>query len=74
MGTICSLRSAASRFLGLEMMLTSPLDTFLDQQHQVLGIACHATDSYSFSLFSKGITGCLGVKSKPAIPLFFQHV
>jgi hypothetical protein len=71
MGTIRSLCSAASQFLGWKMLLTSPLDTFLDQKHQVLGIACHATDSYSFSLFSKVMTWCLGVESKPAIPLLF---
>ena len=74
MGTICSLCSAASQFLGWEMMLTSPLDTFLDQQHRVLGIVCRATDSYSFSLFSTGMTGCLEVESKPATPLLFRHV
>ena len=74
MGTTCSFCSAASQFLGWGMSLISPLDTFLDQQHKVFDISCHATDSYSFSLSSKGMTRHLGADSKPATPLLFQHV
>lgn len=72
--TVRSLRSAASQFLGWEMMVSSPLSTFIDQQQRVLHQPCRATDSYSFTLFTKGISGRLGTDSQPATALLFRHV
>ena len=68
------LRSAASQFLGWEMMVRHPTSTVLDQQHRVLQQPCRATDCYSFSLFSKGLSSRLGTDSTPAVPLLFRHV
>ena len=73
-GTIRHLRSAASQFLGWEMMLESPLSTLLDQQQRVLLQPCRPTDSYSFSLFTKGFSSRLGTESNPSSPLLFRHV
>jgi hypothetical protein len=42
MATIRQLRSAASQYLGWEMMLANPSATILDPQNQVLGRACLA--------------------------------
>lgn len=74
MATVRHLRSAASQFLGWEMMVRNPLNTFLDQQQRVLHQGCRATDNYSYSLFSKGMTGRLGSESIPSAPLLFRHV
>jgi hypothetical protein len=72
--TVRSLRSAASQFLGWEMMMSSPLSTFIDQQQCVLHQPRRATDSYSYTLFTKGISGRLGTDSQPATALLFRHV
>lgn len=74
MATVRHLRSAASQFLGWEMMVQNPLSTFLDQQQRVLTQGCRATDNYSYTLFSKGMTGRLGTESNPSAPLLFRHV
>jgi hypothetical protein len=74
MATIRQLRSAASQYLGWEMMLANPSATILDPQNQVLGISCRPTDAYSFTLFTKGMSGRLGTESQPATPLLFRHV
>jgi hypothetical protein len=74
MATVRHLRSAASQFLGWEMMVRNPLNTFLDQHQRVLNQGCRATDNYSYSLFSKGMTGRLGSESIPSAPLLFRHV
>ena len=73
-GTVRQLRSAASQFLGWEMMILAQLSTYIDQQQRVLSQPCRATDSYSFSLFTKGLSGWLGTDSRPATALLFQHV
>ena len=72
--SIRSLRSAASQFLGWEMLVRNPGWTFLDQQQRVLQLPCRATDNYSFRLFAKGMTGRLGTKSNPTTALLFRHV
>lgn len=72
--TVRQLRSAASQFLGWEMLIRNPGSTFLDQQQRVLELPCRATDCYSFNLFSKGMSGRLGNESSPASPLLFRHV
>ena len=74
LGTVRQLRSAASQFLGWEMMISAPLTTYIDQQQRVLSQPCRATDNYSFSLFSKGMSGRLGTDSQPATALLFRHV
>lgn len=74
MNTVRQLRSAASQLLGWEMMIRQPLNTFLDQQQRVLQQGCRATDNYSYSLFSKGMSGRLGTESIPSAPLLFRHV
>jgi hypothetical protein len=56
------------------MMVQNPLSTFLDQQQRVLTQGCRATDNYSYTLFSKGMTGRLGTESNPSAPLLFRHV
>ena len=72
--TVRQLRSAASQFLGWEMMISAPLSTYIDQQQRVLSQPCRATDNYSFSLFTKGLAGRLGTETRPATALLFQHV
>jgi hypothetical protein len=56
------------------MMVQNPLNTFLDQQQRVLIQGCRATNNYSYTLFSKGMTGRLGTESNPSAPLLFRHV
>eukprot|EP00956_Cyclotella_meneghiniana_P014931 scaffold22621_cov36-Cyclotella_meneghiniana.AAC.2 len=47
-----SLRSAASQFLGWEMLVRNPGSTVLDPQQRVLQLPCRDTDNYSFHLFT----------------------
>ena len=74
MATVRHLRSAASQFLGWEMMINFPTSTFLDQQQRVLQQPCRPTDGYSYSLMTKGMSGRLGTESTPATALLFRHV
>lgn len=72
--TIRHLRSAASQLLGWEMLVRDPSSTFQDTQQNVIQLPCRPTDSYSFTLFTKGMSGRLGTASSPATPLLFRHV
>ena len=74
MNTVRQLRSAASQYLGWEMMLQHPLSTLLDQQQHIVNIPCRATDALSFTLFTKGMAGRLGTDSIPSTPLLSRHV
>lgn len=72
--SIRQLRSAASQFLGWEMLVRDPGSTFMDQQQRVLQLPCRATDNYSFNLFTKGMSSRLGTESTPATALLYRHV
>jgi hypothetical protein len=74
MATVRHLRSAASQFLGWELMLQHPMATYLDSQHRVIQQPCRATDCYSYTLLTKGMSGRLGTESNPSATLLFCHV
>lgn len=75
MATISHLRSAASQFLGWEMMIQSfPMATYLDHQHRVIQQPCRATDCYSYTLLTKGMSSHLGTESNPSSALLFRHI
>lgn len=74
MATVRHLRSVASQFYGWEMMLQHPMATYLDQQHRVIQQPCRATDCYSYTLLTKGMSGRLGTESNQSAPLLFCHV
>ncbi len=74
-GSIRALRSAASQFWALDLMLNNPQHLTTDAKDRPLLVAgCSPTDELSYSFFTDGMRRRLGDESKPSQALLDQHV
>jgi hypothetical protein len=72
--TVRKLRSAASQFEALDLMIADPTSVFLDSQRRVIQQPCRPTDGLGYTYHAKGLGACLGTASHPSIALDDRHI
>ena len=72
--TIRQLRSAASQYFAWDMLVSSPTPVYMDNSRRLLHQPCRATDGFSYTLFSSGMSARIGDEARPSVPLLDRHV
>ena len=73
-GTIRAIRSAASQYLGWDLITSKPGGTLYFQDRRLLAGTVRPTDGASFELFSRGLQARLGDAVVPSTALLGRHI
>jgi hypothetical protein len=71
--TVRQLRAAASQYLAWDMLVSCP-EVFLTREQHLLAQPCRPTDTYGYTLFTKGMVSRLGDETRPSTALLDGHV
>jgi hypothetical protein len=71
--TVRQLRAAASQYLAWDMLVSQP-EVFLTRDRHLLAQPCRPTDTYGYTLFTKGMVARLGDETRPSTALLDGQV